>query len=119
VLEFAEQGRTFKLGIGEWERLQEALDVGPYELWRIVKTGVWRTKHIERTLQIGLEGGGTEKKEALRLVNEWVRGRPAWLENVLIAVQVLDAGLAGPADETLPKADGEGVTEASLSPTVN
>jgi hypothetical protein len=119
VLEFAEQERTFKLGIGEWERLQEALDVGPYELFAIVKTGKWRTKHIERTLQIALEGGGTDRREARRLIDEWVRGRTDWLAHVLTTIQVLDAGLSGASDETIPKANGEGEEKAIPSPTVS
>jgi hypothetical protein len=143
VTEWGDEDRTFRLGIGQWRKLQEKLDVGPGELARrlggllefrrrfpkasIVEllllggAGDWRVDDVREVLMQGLVGGGLNPTEAGRLVRDLHDERPL-LENVPLAFEIVLASFIGPEDEPLGKPQGEAEAnpspaESSASPT--
>ncbi|MDR3512626.1 MAG: GTA-gp10 family protein [Caulobacteraceae bacterium] len=137
-LPFGLEARAFRLGIGEWRRIQEATDAGPYEicgrLGAAVRAAVQGLTSLEglllaancklqvddvrQVLYQGLVGGGMPPNDAGKLVGQLVDQRPI-SEQVGTAYQVAIAGLAGAGDEPPGESGGEAAPDESsrTSPT--
>lgn len=98
---------TFRLGIAQWDELQEQTKCGPFELFRRLATLSCNPNDIRHTLRLGLEGGGMKPIPAASLVARYFdKDVPA--EHVDAAMRVLHAGLFGPAEDNVgKKADAE------------
>jgi hypothetical protein len=126
ALLWGDKERTFRLGIGEWVKVQEKCDAGPGEILarlapvfaatqqglkfeQIVAMGYlgrWRVDDIREPLYRGLIGGGMGPTEAGKLVVELVDDRPL-LEPLSLAYQVVLTSIVGAADEPLGERRGE------------
>lgn len=128
VRAWGDEDRTFRLGIGEWRKVQEKCDAGPPELARRLGgfvaakrqfpraplldlavsggLGAWNIDDVREPLLQGLIGGGLNPTEAGRLVRDLFDGRPLF-ESVPLALEVVLAGIIGPEDEPLGKSPGE------------
>jgi hypothetical protein len=109
---------TFRLGIAEFDELQEKTDCGPFELFRRLAAGTWRVGEIRQTLRLGLIGGGMKDIPAVSLVARYFDRSEAPAEHAHLAMRILHAGLFGPAEDNVgKKAEAEeGLSESS--PTV-
>ncbi len=139
TLPWGDGERTFRLGIGDWRKVQEKCDAGPGEILarlapvfhatqqglkfdQIVAMGYlgrWRIDDVREPLYRGLIGGGMTPTDAGKLITELVDERPL-LEPLSIAYQVVLASVVGSEDEPLGEQTGEAKvspTESSPSPT--
>jgi hypothetical protein len=131
--------RTFRLGLGEWRKIQETCDAGPAEIasrlsmWAAMRArlpkatflellaagglGAWRIDDIREPIYRGLIGGGMAPTEAGRLMIELHDSRPL-TENIALALEIVLASLVGPEAESVGEPSGEGAatTSASRSP---
>lgn len=125
TLDFADGAYRFRLGYGELEELQEAVDAGPWYILAqfsalgqmlINPAGVrgLTVKMLREIIRIGLVGGGTKPADALRLVKRYVEGRPPD-ESVTIAFRIMEAALRGAPDEDQDKKK-EGESGLTTSP---
>lgn len=128
--------RMFRLGVGEWEKIDEICKLGPGEMLARLGAfvaarraypgvplldlalagglGSWRRLDVRTVLLQGLiGGGGCNPTEAAKLVKELEDERPAF-ENVPLAFDIVQAAVIGPEGEPLGKSPGE--TEDPLSP---
>lgn len=135
TLAWGDQDRTFRLGIKEWELVQEKCDAGPAEIHRRLAPmfaateaglsfpqikangylGTWRVHDVREPIYRGLIGGGMEPTTAGKLVKELVDEREL-IENVCLAYRIVDASIVGAPDEPLGEPE-EGETAATPSPT--
>jgi hypothetical protein len=137
--------RTFRLGIGEWRKIQETCDAGPAEIaarlsvWAASRNrhpkasfldllaagglGGWRVDDIREPIYRGLIGGGMEPTIAGRLMRELHDERPL-VENIDLALAIVLASILGPGDEPVGEPQGEPQTttvspgESSVSPII-
>jgi hypothetical protein len=140
VRQWGSEERTFRLGIGEWRKIQETCDAGPGEVvqriaaWAAVRmampkanfleilaaggAGRWRVDDVREVLYRGLTGGGMDPTSAGRLVRELHDERPL-LENLPLALEIVLASLSGPEEEPVGERVGEPptTTSATSSPT--
>lgn len=99
--------RRFRLAIGELGDLEKATGLGPFELFEKILAKKWRVREIRDTILYGLVGGGLDKFEAVDLIDRHIDDWP-WTENVAIALEVLNAALAGdPNDQPGKQKAGE------------
>jgi len=137
VREWGDAERTFRLGIGEWRKIQETCDAGPGEIaarlsaWAAVRqrntgasfldllaggaAGKWRVDDVREPLYRGLIGGGMNPTEAGRLLRDLHDERPM-MENIDLALAVVLASLVGHEDEPAGEPEGEPQTTTSVSP---
>jgi hypothetical protein len=130
--------RTFRLGIGEWRKVQETCDAGPGEIaarlatWAAVRqanpkagflqmlagggVGAWRVDDIREVLYRGLIGGGLEPTAAGKVLRDLHDERPL-MENIDLALAVVLASLVGPEDD--PPGELEREPEAVTTPTAS
>lgn len=101
-LPFNGQRTMFKLAWRELMKIQEACDAGPYVVLDRLVTGRWRLQDISEVIKWGLIGAGMSQGDALKLVETEVEGRRP-LENLVIAQQVLGAGVVGAPEEEVGK----------------
>ena len=101
-LPFNGQRTMFKLAWRELMKIQEACDAGPYVVLDRLVTGRWRLQDISEVIKWGLIGAGLPQGDALKLVETEVEGRRP-LENLVIAQQVLGAGVVGAPEEEVGK----------------
>lgn len=113
TLDFGDGTYRFRLGYGELEELQEAVDAGPWYILglfsglaqMLMNPSAVRglsVKMVREILRIGLIGGGLKPAEALSLVRRYgPEARPAD-ESAGIAFKVLAAALRGAEDEEEP-----------------
>jgi len=115
---FNGQRTRFKLAWRELMKIQEACDAGPYVVLDRLVSGRWRLQDISEVIKWGLIGAGLPQGDALKLVETEVEGRRP-LENLVIAQQVLGAGVVGaPEEEVGKKSEAASQEEAtSLSQT--
>jgi len=136
VRQWGDADRTFRLGIGEWRKVQETCDAGPGEIaarlaaWAAVRqanpqagllhmlaaggVGAWRVDDVREVLYRALIGGGLNPTEAGKLLRDLHDERPL-LENIDLALAVVLASLVGAEDEP----PGEAEREASASETTS
>lgn len=129
--------RTFRLGIGEWRKVQETCDAGPGEIaarlstWAAMRAsnptatflqmlagggaGKWRVDDVREPLYRGLIGAGMDPTAAGKLIRELHDERPL-MENIDLALAVVLGSLVGPADEPVGEPKGERPTTAARSP---
>jgi len=129
VRAWGDADRTFRLGIGEWRKIQETCDAGPGEIagrlagWSATRqanpkagllqllvagaVGAWRVDDIREPLYRGLIGGGLDPTSAGKLMRELHDERPL-LENLDLALAVVLASLIGAGDEPVGEAEGKG-----------
>lgn len=137
---WGDEERTFRLGVGEWRKVQETCDAGPAEIagrlsvWAAARRrnpnasfldllaagalGSWRVDDIREPLYRGLIGGGMDPTAAGRLLRELHDERPL-TENIGLALDVVLASIVGPGDETVGEPSGARPTttkSASRSP---
>lgn len=118
ALDFGGEERSFRLGIGQWRKVQEKCDAGPAEiLARLAPIfaakqagltmqqimahgylGAWRVDDLREVILQGLLGANMAGPDALRLVRDWVEERPM-LESVAVAYAIVLASVAGTEDE--------------------
>ena len=126
-LSFGTEERAFRLGIGEWRRVQERCDAGPGELlgrlapmFEAVRLdlqfeqaaaagvlGRWRVDDVRAPILEGLIGGGMKPAAAAELVRTWVDDRPL-IETVPVAYKAVLASFVGAPDEEAAGAPAEG-----------
>jgi len=108
-LMWAGEERRFRIGIGEFRALQEAVNarrvlisaplVGPATLLQMLRTNDAWPDDVRDVLKAGLVGGGATLTEAARLLMRQFDGQPL-LEHTKTAFLILLAGLVGvPEDE--------------------
>lgn len=114
--DFGDDTYRFRLGWGEWAKLQEACDIGPYALLDRLASGRWRVEDIREVIRYGLIGGGMEPGKALKMIREYVEARPP-MECWQLAVDIATAGVIGAPEEEVEKkaaaASQEGETPRS------
>lgn len=135
TLAWGDAYRTFRLGIREWEKVQEKCDAGPAEilgrlapifaateqgltLGQIIAAGYlgrWRVQDVREPLYRGLIGGGMEPTAAGALIRELVDERPL-IEPVCIAYQVVHASIVGADDEPVGEPPGAIRDPATIAP---
>ena len=126
--------RTFRLGIGEWRKVQETCDAGPAEIaarlsgWAAARKraptatfldllaagalGNWRVDDIREPIFRGLIGGGMDPTSAGRLLRELHDERPL-MENVDLALEIVLVSMIGPEDEPVGEPEGEPQTKTT------
>jgi hypothetical protein len=136
VRQWGSEERTFRLGIGEWRKIQETCDAGPGEIaqriaaWAAVRrampkagfidllaaggAGRWRVDDVREVLFRGLTGGGLDPTTAGRIVRELHDERPL-LENLPLALEIVLVSLTGPEDEPVGEHAGEPQTTTSAA----
>lgn len=116
--EWADGIYTFRLAIGQWIELQDALDKGPLEIYYDLVTRKWRVQYIREIIRVGLIGGGTPPVQALRLVKTYVEERPI-LENLSLALEICNASLSIPkgTDQEGKEETEKGNKGSSTSPS--
>jgi hypothetical protein len=108
-IEWPDERRAFRLGIGELEELQERTGAGPAEVLRRLYHGTWKVAEVREPLRLGLIGGGMSAADALKLVNRYA-GPGQLMDAVVPAMTVVNAALNGVPDE--PVGNGSAVEEA-------
>lgn len=103
LLDFGGEERRFQLLLGEIRELQRRTDAGPQELLRRIVSGSWRIDDLRETIRLGLEGGGLPAKEAGNLVRYYVDPPKPLKDSVMVALQILEAAIAGVPGDELPK----------------
>jgi hypothetical protein len=136
VRQWGSEERTFRLGIGEWRKIQETCDAGPGEIaqriaaWAAIRrampnanfidllaaggAGRWRVDDVREVLFRGLTGGGLDPTSAGRLLRELHDERPL-LENLALALEIVLVSLSGPEDEPVGEREGEPQTTTSVT----
>jgi hypothetical protein len=124
--------RSFRLGVKQWEKIDEKCKVGPPELLarlappffarqrglsfdQIVAAGMlgtWRLHDVRETILQGLLGANVAGPEALALVRDWVDDRPL-IESAPIAYEIVLEAFVGTEVE---EAAGEPVAAPAASP---
>lgn len=118
TLDFGGEERTFRLGYGQWRKIQEKCDAGPPEIlarlsqpffasnqglkWDAIigagLLGTWRVDDIREVVLQGLLGANMPGPEALKLVRDWVEERPP-IEGLSIAYRIVFSWMNGAGDE--------------------
>ncbi|MCV0384895.1 MAG: gene transfer agent family protein [Nitrobacter sp.] len=118
TLDWGDGAYGFRLGWGELAKVQEACDAGPFVILDRINSGACRLADISEVIRWGLVGGGKTPADALKLVRQFVEGRPP-AENRLAAYAILSAGCYGAPEEDIEKkseAPGR-ESESTTSPT--
>lgn len=111
--DFGDAEYRFRLGYGDLEELQEAMDCGPWYLLAqfsglgqmLLNPAAVRglgVKAPREIIRIALIGGGTKPADALKLVRTYVEARPPD-ESIGLAYEILQAALQGAPDEEIKK----------------
>lgn len=135
--DFGGERRSFRVGLGELRRIQEACDAGPPviagRLARCVQVlrampkatvgdlalaglGDWNVDDIREPVLQGLLGAGMAPTDAARLVVRWIdqRGFQGLIENAGLALALVIAGVDVPKDD--PVSGGQaGAAKATTS----
>lgn len=123
-LSFGGGRKPFRLAIEELQELEELCGdrkpdgsirrVGPGVVLERLRTGQWLIADVAEPIRLGLIGGGMGAYDAQLLVERYVTKRPAWYENAMIALSIVDAALAEP-DEPLGEDEAEETGNSSLT----
>lgn len=120
TLPFAGEERVFRLGLGEWRKVQERCDAGPMELLarlepmvrgvqaklnmgQMLAAGIvsrFRWDDLREPLFQGLRGGGMSDIEATVLLRQNFDDALSF-EHVVTAFLIVEASVLPPADEPL------------------
>lgn len=120
ALDWGDGAYQFALYWKQIGELQEKCDAGPHVILTRLIAGNWRIEDISNVIRLGLIGGGMEPIPALKLVRNYVEGRPP-MENLLHAQAILSAGLMGAPDEDDVKKNSGArtATGSTASPTAS
>lgn len=119
TIDWADGSHTFRLGIREWEQIDETCEIGPLELFRVMNAGTWRFKHLREVIRLALIGGGMEPIKALSLVRTYVEQRPP-LESALLCEAIVKVGVMGaPPDDQPQKKSARERKPRTTSPTAD
>lgn len=102
TFEWGDGPTTFRLGIGEMVKLQEARDCGPYALLNRLASADWRVEDVREVIRWGLVGGGKTPVEAAKLLKLYFEEVPPNMptaSNLLAALRIIGAGCVGAPDE--------------------
>jgi hypothetical protein len=102
TIDWGDDTYDFRLGWGELAKLQEACDAGPFVILDRINNGACKLADISEVIRWGLVGGGKTPADALKLVRQYVEGRPP-AENRLTAYAILSAGCYGAPEEQIEK----------------
>lgn len=111
--EWADGAHCFRLPIAQLLELQEKCDAGPVEIFSRLRAQTWRLNDLRETIRLGLIGGGTPPMDALTLVKRYVDPPRPLLENVPLALEILEAALTGPPEDLPGKARATEEMDAS------
>lgn len=123
-LQFGLEKERFRLGIGEWKQIQEALDVGPFEMHARLGIAVkamaagldsYEGLALSATCKLGpsdaklicyhgLIGGGMKQDDAGRLIYQVIGDFPN--ARIETAYAIVVASLAGAKDEPVGESAG-------------
>lgn len=95
---------SFDLKIEHLRALQDRCDAGPEWILARLSNKQWHVNDVVDTIRLGLEGGGMEKSDARKIVQQYVEDRPLTL-SVLTAQAVLMLALYGDPDDQPGEAD--------------
>lgn len=122
TLPFGDNEYVFRIATGELVKLQEVRDCGPYVILDRIASHRWYFEDVREVIRLGLIGGGMPPIQALKLVREYVDGRPplylvdsddpAAMSNVAVAGKILHAGLVGATDEKVGETKAADQTES-------
>ena len=99
ILEWSGQHRVFRLAWGEFFRLQELADCGPYHLAARILSNKWRVADVWAVIFYGLIGGGANASEAAAVIKEAETAPP--FEALALARTVINAALYSPDDDAI------------------
>lgn len=118
LLPFAGSEYFFRLPVGQWQKIEEALDCGPLFVIDRLHNGQWRSADIREVLRWGLIGGGMTANKASEMLRDHVDGLPLF-ENLLVAQKVALAGWIGAPEEDEPakKDEAPKANGSTISPT--
>lgn len=96
----------FRLGIGEWRKLQDSCDAGPEEVLNRLRFGTWRVNDLIEPIRLGLIGSGemTTAEAGPFVTGLWDQHNP--VDFKLTALAILAEGLFGPEDDPVGKEAG-------------
>lgn len=117
-LDFGGEMRTFRLGLGEIEELEDKAGTGLFQIMAQMSPDVRsvRTKVVSETIRIGLIGGGTTPADALGLVRRYCDERPL-TESLMVAYAVVVAAITRVHGTVVEKTAGEPVAAGTVEPT--
>ena len=92
----------FRLRIGELRELENKRNSGAFEIYQRLAAGSWRIDDVREVLRLGLIGGGMAAPLALGLVAKYAK-ETTFLMNVVVAREVIMAGLFGDPDDVVGK----------------
>lgn len=101
----------FLLTIELLRALQTKCDAGPAWVLARLSTQQWMVDDVIATIQLGLEGGGMDKADARKLVQNFVEDRPL-TESLKTAQMALMSSLYTTEDEDLPSGEAQAGMQA-------
>lgn len=114
TLDWADGSYCFRLAWAELEKLQEAVDAGPWVVLDRLASQQCRVGDISHVIRLGLIGGGQEPAKALKLTRQYVEERPPG-ENLLHAQAILSIALHGAPEESVGEAAAASETAAKTA----
>jgi hypothetical protein len=126
MLDWGGETRRFRLKIGQFRELQEAINrprcalgaqpIGPNTFYHLLASGDAWPHEVREVIRLGLIGGGLPLAQVPGLMRRYFDEQPL-PESALIAPGIFAAGYAGPPeDQAGKKADAETTTSRSPSP---
>lgn len=108
----------FRLGLGEIEELESAVDMSVFLLFAAMSAQIpfAKLKHYSETIRIGLVGGGMKPIDAKALTRRYVDERPL-AESVALAEVILRVALERVHPGELDDAPGEPMASKSSGST--
>ncbi len=98
-LDWGDGRYTFHLDIPRIEELQNKTGIGPSEILQRLTEGRAKIADIRETIRLGLIGGKTSPKDAMRLVQLYVDQQPL-VESIAYATLILGAAVIGNKPES-------------------
>lgn len=117
---------TFRLGLGQWRKIQERCDAGPGEIYRRLigvatlidkgltlgqaaqmgMAGDWRVDDVREVIVQGLLGSGRSEVDARGLVGERIDRVVDFKAHLALAFAIVRAGLGDVPDEQVGERSG-------------
>jgi Phage tail tube protein, GTA-gp10 len=112
-LAFGDGEYCFRIALGQWRELQEAVNkprleigepvIGPMALFTAIMSGNAWPYDMREVIRLGLIGGGAKPDRALVMVKQYVEARPPF-QSLPIARTILQYAMFGPPDDPAGKA---------------
>ena len=111
-LEVGGELRRFQFTMGAWEKIQDAVEMGPERFYQPLTGPDWKPSELSVVLYATLEAGGLDALAARALAADIVK--PGHLiEARMIALSVIAAGLSQADDEEVDSEPQPGKPEAA------